>query len=340
MKVTIVGRGLAGAWLTHELIARGVDVSIIDDGNAYSASRVSAGLINPTTGARPKSAWRSNTLLPFVRSAYSSLEASTGVKCYSERTLRRIFRTPDDERLWRVGVERGIGVKWTPIPPGTVEGVPMPYGGVEYLAAVVDTPAALTALEVLDGITVEQRNVDEIDVGANDAVVWCTGWHAAQHTLWSWLPFQPAKGEIITAQIGEPYLTSVYMRGIWIIPTNEVPPKSGMQTVVIGSNHDWDNLDTVVTTEARESLVEQASILLDRDMVVTSQKAGVRPAVSTKRPVMGRHPKYPEHVILNGLGTKGSVWAPWAAEQLTSHLVDGIVMDPEVTIQRWWHEDV
>jgi glycine/D-amino acid oxidase-like deaminating enzyme len=216
----------------------------------------------------------------------------------------------------------------------------MPFGGVVYDGAVVDTNATMMVLEALDGITVEKKQVDEIEVGEASAVVWCTGWRAAENPLWSWLPFQPVKGEIIDAQISGPPLTSVYLRSIWVIPSSGQSPAKGMQNVRVGSTHDWENLNSKPTRDARQSLVETASILLDRDMVVTGQQAAVRPAMSSKRPVIGRHPEHPEHVILNGLGSKGALWAPWAALQLADHLVDGLPLDPEVSVQRWWKKDV
>lgn len=340
VKVTIVGRGLAGAWLAHELTSRGVAVRIFDNGHHDTASRVAAGLINPTTGTRPRSAWRSDVLMAHVRTAYANLEKATGVKALVERKIRRVFRTPDDERLWRIATERGVGVEWQAIGQHTIDGVPMPYGGVEYDGAVVDTNATLMALEAVDGITVEEREVETIELEDSDAVVWCTGWQAANHELWKWLPWQPVKGEIIDAQISGPALTGVYLRGIWVIPATGSAPSKGMQNVRIGSTHTWDDLNAGPTKEARESLVETASILLDRDMVVTAHRAAVRPAMRSKRPVIGRHPACPEHIILNGLGTRGALWAPWAATQLVNHLLDGAPLDPEVNIHRWWGSDV
>lgn len=339
MKISIVGRGLAGAWLAHELVARGVSVEIYDNGSQDIASRVSAGLINPTTGTRPRSSWRGNIILPFTLGAYTKLEEATGVKAMEERKIRRVFRTPDDERLWRLATERGVGVTWKAIPAHTIDGVPMPYGGVEYTGAVVDTSATLAVLEAIDGIAVVQKHIEELEVGSSDAVVWCTGWQASTQPLWSWLPWQPVKGELIEAQMSGPTLGAVYLRSIWVIPSN-VSPQKGMQSVKIGSTHNWDTLDAMTTKEARESLIESASILLDRDMIITGQKAGVRPAMRSKRPVIGRHPKYPEHVILNGLGGKGALWSPWAAKQLADHLVDGIPLDEEVSVERWWTSDV
>ncbi len=336
MNVTIVGRGLAGAWLAHELLGRGVTVHIIDNGTPDSASRIAAGLINPTTGTRPRSSWRSNILLPHATMAYQELERLTGVKLLVERPIRRIFRTPDDERLWRLAADRGVGVKWQPLEQGSIDGVPLPFGGVEYLGAVVDTAATLMVLEALDGIRVEPGTVEQLNPGELETVVWCNGWEASHHALWSWLPFQPVKGEIIDAQIGGPALTAVYLRSIWIIPASGQPPSKGMQNVRIGSTHDWDDLTPQPTQAAREHLVETAQILLDREMVVTGHRAAIRPAMQSKRPVIGRHPEHPSHIILNGLGSKGALWAPWAALQLADHLVDGLPLDPEVSTQRWW----
>jgi glycine/D-amino acid oxidase-like deaminating enzyme len=311
-------------------------VRFIDDGNGESASKVAAGLVNPTTGTRPRSSWRSNVLLPHALKAYGDLEQSTGVKALTERVIRRVFRTPDDERLWRLAADRGVGVQWTPIEAGTLEGVPLPYGGVEYVGAVVDTNATLMVLEALDGITTEKQHVESLHPDPGSLVVWCNGWVASQHPLWSWLPFQPVKGEILDAQISGPVLTSVFLRSIWVIPTAGGSGTAGMQNVRIGSTHEWEDLTPKPTNAAKDSLVETARILLGRDMVVTGHRAAIRPAMQNKRPVLGRHPEHPEHFILNGLGSKGALWAPWAALQLADHIVEGLPLDPEVHTMRFW----
>lgn len=326
MKVHILGRGLAGAWLAHICLERGLDVVVSDPTTHVNASRVAAGLINPTTGTRPKSTWRSEVLLPFARAVYAEAEQHYQQPFWTPRTIRRLFLTAKDADLWTAAVERGVGVAWQPLAPGMHNGVHYPFGGAEYAGATVDTNAFIDAVDARVG-------VDAVVPVDADLTVWAIGWQASQHALWSWLPFQPVKGEILdVVHDGEP-LSAVVIRGIWIIPDVTV---GGKQHLRIGSTHDWDNLTNVPTAAARQALLVKAQEILQRPLAVVGHKAAVRPAAQSKRPFIGIHPNHPDQAIVNGLGAKGSLWAPWAATQLLDHVMHGAPIDAEVNIQRWW----
>lgn len=328
MKVHVRGKGLAGMWLAHSCLERGIDVVVSDPSPLANASRVAAGLINPTTGTRPKSTWRSEVLLPFAHRAYALAEERYQRSLWTPRTIRRVFLTSKDAELWASAVERGVGVEWRAVAPGLHDGVDYPFGGVEYAGATVDTNAFIDAVS-------ERLLATPAMVSAEDAdlTIWAIGWQAAQHTLWSWLPFQPVKGEILdVVHDGEP-LSTVIIRGIWIIPGLTV---DGSQYLRIGATHDWDDLTNTPTTQARDALLRKAEGILDRRLTVAGHQAAVRPAAQSKRPFIGVHPDHADQAIVNGLGAKGSLWAPWAAQQLLDHVIHGAAIDGEVDILRWW----
>lgn len=333
MNILILGRGLAGSWLAHTFRQRGIHVRVYDPSPRANASRVAAGLINPTTGTRPKSTWRSEILLPGAHAAYAAFETEYGVSVWTPRRIRRIFLTEKDRDYWQAAVHKGIGVDWKGCDPGTVNHLALPYGGAEYDGATVDTNAVIDAvgarLEGEGAILNHEPHHDDYDV-----VVWATGWQASQHALWQWLPFQPVKGEILDGVIHGPPIDAVLIRGVWIVP-GRVDEQG--QHVRIGATHDWDDLTDQPTPKAREELLDKAQLLLGRPVLVTGQRAAVRPAMQSKRPVLGRHPEFPRYAIVNGLGAKGSLWAPWAASVLADHLLDGAEIDDEVSILRWWN---
>jgi hypothetical protein len=63
--------------------------------------------------------------------------------------------------------------------------------------------------------------------------------------------------------------------------------------------------------------------------------AGIRPTVKDRRPLVGKHPKYPNLTVLNGLGTRGVMIAPTVAKALYDHLEKGIALDKEISIARF-----
>ena len=65
--------------------------------------------------------------------------------------------------------------------------------------------------------------------------------------------------------------------------------------------------------------------------------AGLRPTSHDRRPVVGLLPDKPQVGVLNGLGTKGVSLAPYFAHQFAESLINGIEMDREVHIGRYFN---
>ncbi len=66
---------------------------------------------------------------------------------------------------------------------------------------------------------------------------------------------------------------------------------------------------------------------------VVGHVAGVRPIVTGRKPVIGWHPTILNLAVFNGLGSKGSLTAPFFADMLAAHLCDGTPIDPEVDVR-------
>jgi glycine/D-amino acid oxidase-like deaminating enzyme len=66
-------------------------------------------------------------------------------------------------------------------------------------------------------------------------------------------------------------------------------------------------------------------------------KTGIRPTVLDRRPLLGKHPKYQNLAVFNGLGTRGIIYAPALAEILYEHLENATNLDTEMDIDRFKH---
>ena len=77
-----------------------------------------------------------------------------------------------------------------------------------------------------------------------------------------------------------------------------------------------------------------ASDLGGADFEVIDHECGVRPILRQSQPVAGR---IKEDVwVLNGLGSKGSLNAPWAARQLVDALVDGKPLESILSVDEYF----
>jgi glycine/D-amino acid oxidase-like deaminating enzyme len=64
-------------------------------------------------------------------------------------------------------------------------------------------------------------------------------------------------------------------------------------------------------------------------------KAGIRPAIKGRRPVIGPHPHYKNVFAFSGMGSKAILMAPLLAEQLVDHIENKSQIDPEVDVKRF-----
>ena len=103
----------------------------------------------------------------------------------------------------------------------------------------------------------------------------------------------------------------------------------------IGATFNWTDKTLNPTSEGKEELVTKLKTFINVPFEVVEHKAGIRPTVKDRRPLVGKHPQHSNLAVLNGLGTRGVMIAPTAAEQLYNHLERGEELDGEISIERF-----
>lgn len=324
MSVHIVGMGLAGSLVAWELLRRGVHVTAWDDTTGDTSSTVAAGMITPITGQRLKPTWRGPELVSIAMDLYHDVEQRYGIVVRRDWSLRRVFRNAEMQ-MWfhrRMNQSEFAAYDVHAIQPGVVDDVPYPFGGMTHdQVCTIDIRALMSAV---------RSSVAWSEFPGNaDIIVDCTGYRALADPLWSWLPIEPSKGEILDVVIPGFEIDYILTNGTWILPL-------GDQRYRIGATHDWDDHDPRPTDAAKETLLEAARQLITHEIIITDHRAALRPSTKFKRPLVGQHPEHHNRYTLNGLGTKGALQGPLAAQQLVSCILDGIEPDEEMNIRRWY----
>lgn len=329
--IHIVGFGIAGALIAHELLRQGLRVTISDTFDSESSSRVAAGMITPITGKRLKPTWRGPELTSIAERVYREIGEQAERSLWRDWTLRRVFREPQMQTWFADRHQRGefnhLAVH--EIAPGEHDGTNFPFGG--FMHGGVATVDLSSVIETVRGRVECLPTIPE----QPDATVWCTGYHALHHELWSWLPIEPSKGEILDVQIPDLRIDHILTNGTWILPVPESDGSCGA-TYRIGATHDWDDHDPRPTEVGRDYLLQQAMMMVSHNIIVTNHRAAIRPSTQFKRPLVGRHPQYADQYVFTGLGTKGALQGPWAAQQLVALLLEGSPLDNDVDCARWW----
>jgi glycine/D-amino acid oxidase-like deaminating enzyme len=336
--VLIVGRGIAGAVLADTLRSRGLRVHAFDRPRPGAASRVAAGVVNPVVLRRDVPSWRAAGLLPMAERTYEALGERYGRRVWHLTQLVKLFPTPKEAEQWQRAMQDPATAPFVDQraqPEVEAAALLAPHGhGTVVRCAWLDVPALLDAQRtalITEGALTEaevgavHEHVDGVSIHDRSAplLVWCNGAFGDTAGL------VPVKGEGLTVRIPGLRLTRMVHRGVFLLPT----PALGPEVYRVGATFKWDDVWEGVTAEARQGLLDKVARITDRPVEVLGHWAGVRPASKDRRPLLGRITA--RQAVLNGLGSRGVLLAPWCAQHLAAHLFDGAALDPEVDVARF-----
>lgn len=340
----IVGQGIAGSVLAWTLDQRGCTVLLVDAPALPSASAVAAGLVNPLTGRKLVRTWKADELFPFLHQFYSGIEKQLGVSFFHPKNIYRPFRSEHEKADYlaltadpdtRQYVAKSVDDQaYSPY-------IDNPLGGLEVTqAGWVDLTEFV---RIIKGYFVRknqyfEQQVDVKDLIISDShvewqgvkinkVIFCDGVQARENPLFDWLPYNPVKGQVLTALVDNYSIKNIVNQGVFILPV-----RNGL--IRIGATYSWHDLDWQTTEDGRAFLQAKVAGILKVPYTIVDQQAGIRPSTKDRRPIIGLHPTQPAVGIFGGLGTKGVSLAPYLAEQLARYLLDGEDLEPEANISR------
>jgi len=337
----IVGQGLAGTTLAWHLVEAGQRVLILDADEPVTSSKIAAGLITPITGLRLVLTVRCDEFLSAAREFYTRIEQRTGQTFFHDRVATRLFKSDDERQNWSVRGQRPeyqahlLDPQPSPLLDpdlGNSDGGGFAMHGAQLdVALYLDASRAALAWQPM---TLDwQRDVafrpDGVSVGDYTArqLVSCEGYGAARNPYFSWVPFNPAKGDILTVRFHRPVPPHCLHRGIWLAPTGDP------EVFRVGSTYDWEKLDQVPSTSARVEIEQKLKEFFRVAYTVLDHHAAVRPIITQSMARVGTHPQHPQLGYFNGLGSKGSLHAPWYARRFTDHLVNHTPLPADMDIR-------
>lgn len=341
----IVGQGIAGSVLAWTLDQRGCSVLVANDPTLPSASAVAAGIVNPLTGRKLVHTWKADELFPFLHQFYSQVEQALDVRFFHPKNIYRPFRSaaerndylaltanPDIARYVAQTVDDQLYSRF----------INNPYGGLEVTQAGWLDLNEFT--RIIKGYFIRKSQYYEGVVSVNDLtvtddfilwkdikvnkVIFCDGVQARENPLFDWLPYNPVKGQILTAVVDDYPIKTIVNQGVFILPI-----RTGL--VRIGATYSWHDLDWQTTDDGRSFLESKVQSILKIPYQIVAQQAGIRPSTKDRRPFIGIHPTKPSIGIFGGMGTKGVSLAPYLAEQFARYLLDQEELESEVNINRY-----
>jgi len=323
---TLVGQGVAGCCLAWELWDRGVGFQWVDRGTGGS-SRVAAGMINPITGKNFEPSWRIAEFLPEALKFYRKVEALLGKQFWFPLPVLRLAGSEKEWRKILGKLSEPEVAPWisgeTGVPEGWCGGVVVKGGGR------LDVPSFINLTREFFR---EKGRYHEEDV-AFDTIgsgrVWCDG--AAGLITGRYGIHRCAKGEILTIRAtGWDETQARVGGGGWLLPV-------GGGVFKTGATYEWNDLNDLPTPEGRAKVMKIAARLGGNDFEVIGHEAGVRPILRRSQPLIG---PVGGDWMLNGLGSKGSLYAPGMARRLANWMIDGTEPEPEVDLRHFLRQDL
>lgn len=339
----IVGLGLAGLAFVEELIAAKKTFMVFED-DSQTSSLVAGGVYNPVILKRYTPVWNAKEQLELALPFYEKLEQKFEAKFDQKFTTKKVFKSIEDQNNWFEAVDKPLLTNYMDPELDTQkkDGIIADFGlgnvkqtgriDTKKLVEIYRTYLKLTKkirLEKFEHqlIKVSDENLQYKDISAN-RIVFCEGFGMKENLFFNYLPLNEVKGELITIHAQDLEINFLLKSTLFILPL-------GNHFYKVGATFNWKDKTSNPSNEGKEELVDKLKKVINVPYKIVDQTAGVRPTVRDRRPMIGKHPAYPNLAILNGLGTRGVMIAPSMAKQLFNNLENGVELDPVVDIKRF-----
>ena len=344
----IVGQGLAGTLLAYELLRQNKTVVVFNDPDQLKSSDIAAGIINPVVFRRMTKSWLVDDTFPQMETTYRELEELLHEQLYFRGRMLKIL-DEDEFEFWN---EKAFANQLE----AYLEAVPvLNFRNQELLNAfsfgcvnksgrldiqkLISTFSGLLSQQNL--IRNEKLDYEKLILLADSItydniiaqkIIFCEGSAAAFNPFFKNLKFKHSKGEVLELKIPGLKLNEIVSDEVFVAPI-------GNDRYKVGATYTWDKLNCDTTDSARKELLDKLRNICSSPFEILSQKAGIRPTMHDRKPVIGLLPDNPQIGIFNGLGSKGVLLGPYFAKQFADFLTgNSTFLHPEVDIKRYYKQ--
>ena len=277
--------------------------------------------MNPIAMKRIILSWRASKMMQHAITFYRELERLYGVSLLHHIAAERIHASSEETALWQQReLESPVGEHIT---HGAInEQVQAPFGSGRIPKCYWLNVQLLMETHAKHW----QKHIRPIAFEAgtyqSDSVIHCSG-------AFDILPgLIPVQGELLTLHIPTLDLGHSIHRSGFLIPL-------GGNLYRLGATFKWDTVWSGPSEQGKKQLLEKLAKMIDLPFEVVGHWAGTRPTTKDRRPILGKHPKHSGHFVLNGLGSKGAMIAPWCADHLCDFMLEEQPLDTTVDITRF-----
>ncbi len=339
----VVGLGLAGIACCEMLEEHGRSFTVVTD-TSQKASRVASGLYNPVVLKRFTLTWKGQEHIRCAKPFYTRLEQKLGVRlAYPSPILRRLSSAAEQNNWFTAADRPELNTFLSPAlvtNSNTAIHAPYGFGKVQHTGRI-DTQTLLDAytthlkqkgqiVEASFDFTMLKPQANSVQYKNLRArkIIFACGYGLINNPFFNYLPLSGSKGELLTIKAPDYKASRIVKASVFSIPL-------GSDYYRIGATYAWNDVANHPTEAAKKELLKKLETFLHCDFEIVDHTAGIRPTVVDRRPLVGQHPQYKNLYILNGLGSRGVLIAPYVARKLFNAIEKGESLDPEIDIRRF-----
>lgn len=339
----IIGQGLAGTITAHTIEKYKKTFVIIDRPDMKSSSNIAAGILNPISFKRCIHSWKASILSPFSILFYEEMNKKLNTNSFIPLNVIRLFNSFEEQNNWlsktgdlRYNLFLGDdNIEFSK----TNFNIPYGYGTVKSCGRLMVKDFIKSSFNHFKNYnsvfnsTKLAKPIPKINgwyhCGKYRAknIIYCEGADVIKNTLFNYLPIIPNKGELLKINCSS-IPKKLISKGVYSVPDKD------KNIFTIGSTYDHRDRSHEPTIKAKKYLLSKFNAIGNFKYTVINQEVGFRPTTNDRRAVIGEHPILKNSYILNGLGSKGVMSAPWIANNLIRHIIFNEVIDDEVDISR------
>ena len=339
----IVGNGLAGIAFAETAISNNKKIHLFGADNLTSSTNISGGLYNPIVLKRFTDIWKSKEQIDISLPFYQSLQNKLNIQFLFPLKLYRKFSSVQEQNNWFFELDKpNLHEYMQPkLFQDKLKHIKADYGfGEVNFTGYVNTKLLQDTYkkylisqnsftnEVFDYNSLKINDYYISYKGLNaKSIVFAEGFALHNNPYFNNLPLDGTKGELLLIYAPDLDLSFILKSSIFILPL-------GNGYFKVGATYNWTSKSNETTQQAKEELVNNLNETISCNYEIINQFAGVRPTVKDRRPLVGRHNSHKNLYVLNGLGTRGVMLAPFLAHHLYNFIENNVPLYKEIAVDR------
>ncbi len=326
----IVGQGIAGSLMAFMLYLKRIPFMVIDPGDANTASRIAAGMFTPITGKRKTIQPMVLQQIPFAVKTYQAIEQLIGCSFLHLENVYQVYNAESEQNDWIAKSAKCTYSELILTTPKRLPNLKQEIGACEINnSGWVDCGLLIKGFADWlnrNGALLQAEFIyTDLQIGKDAMVyqgitfkniIFCEGYRAVNNPFFK-EAIIPCKGDLLTIQCDQAGMNRIIKKNSIYM----VEKENGFFKV--GSTYHWNNNNAQPDEADKVFLKFQLDALLEKSYSVINHQSATRPTTKNREVIVKQHADIPRMFMLNGMGTRGVLQAPWWSERMMKLFLRG-----------------